>query len=81
MIRKKYGSEWALPVSRENFKLFHAIIGGESFESYGDKIGVTRQAVSKRFWLTFVNLFPMLAETYKYKNLNQLRVEFNEIRG
>lgn len=79
---KKYGSEIEGPVSTEDFNLFNSIINGETYESsYADKIDVTRQAVQKRFRKAFVNLYPIMADTYKNKNLRELREIFSEIRG
>ena len=78
---KKYGSEIEGPVSTDDFYLFKAIINGETYESYAEKIDVTRQAVQKRFKKAFVNLYPIMADTYKNKNLRELREIFNEIKG
>ena len=78
---KKYGSEIEGPVSTENFNLFNSIINGETYESYADKIGVTRQAAQKRFRKAFVNLYPTISKINKNKNLRELREIFSEIRG
>lgn len=75
IIRKKIGSQVVSgpKYNRDDYKFVHAILDGETFESYAERTGVTRQAVNKRFWLTFVNLYPSFKNEAIDKDINKLR--------
>ena len=57
----------------DDYKMISSILNGESFESYGERTGVSKQSVNKRFWFTFVNLFPSFEYMAKDKDINKLR--------
>lgn len=75
MIRKKVGSQFVSgkPYNPDDYKFVHAILDGETFESYAERTSVTRQAANKRFWLTFVNLYPSFKNEAIDKDINKLR--------
>lgn len=71
---KKVGSETLTgPDKTADWNLIHAILEGQSFGEYAGFTGVSKQAVSDRFYLTVVKALPSFEKFAIDKDLDGLR--------